>query len=176
MPVRVYLCVCVSSPRTVNREIKDERVLWSSPPLAAQSGVLAKFPLWCRCGARLVLSQRHRDSGEVGVLSLAAGRRPVTCHAKPGTSTRGPEGSGGSKVSCPFSSSAFPLSLSLAVSLDLIRSRHGGLQEHPWLPVSGGGGRQEVDWRSGEAAAHTFTVRMSRGEYGADSQAKTTVT
>lgn len=144
VPVCVVLCLCVSSSRTVNREIKDERVLWSSPPLAAQSGVLAKFPLWCRCGARLsffhIDAETAADSGEVGVLSLAAGRRPAIGHAKPGTSTRGPEGSGGSKVNCPFSSSAFPLSLSTAVSLDLIRSSHGGPQEHPWLPVSGGGG------------------------------------
>lgn len=114
MPVCVVLCLCMSSPCTVNREIKDERVLWSSPPLAAQSGVLAKFPLWCRCGA--CLSFFHRDSGEVGVLSLAAGRRPAICHAKPGTSTRAPEGSGESKVSCPFSSSEIPLSLSCGIS------------------------------------------------------------
>lgn len=118
--VSVVLCLCVSFPRTVNKEIKDERVLWSSPPLAAQSGVLAKFPLWCRCGARLsffhIDTETAADSVEVGVLSLSAGRSPAICHAKLGTFRKGPEGSGGSKVSCPFFSSAFPLFLSRGIS------------------------------------------------------------
>lgn len=99
------------------------------------------------------------DSVDVGVLSLLAGRSPAFCHAKPGTSRRGPQGSGGSEVSCPFFSPAFPLFLSLGISRSYqVPSRRPAGTSLTSCFWRWWGGRR---W----TAAHTFTVRMSRGEW-----------
>ncbi|KAL1249758.1 hypothetical protein QQF64_020763 [Cirrhinus molitorella] len=131
-------------------EVYPGKVTYAPPHLKTH---LESWPNF-RCGVGVVpvsrsFTETAADSAEMGVLSHAAGRRPAICHTKPGTSTKGPEGSGP------------------------VTTASRNIPDFLFLEVVG---RQEVDWRSGEAATHTFTVRMSRGECGADSQAKTTVT
>ncbi len=138
----VCICVCVSSPRTVNREIKDERVLWSSPPLAAQSGVLAKFPLWCRCGARVSFFHRDTETAvkwECCRSRRAGGQWPATPNrAPPQEDPRGRVGQRSAVLSLPQHSLSLSLSRYLLILSGPVTAACRNIPDFLFLEVVGG--------------------------------------